>query len=79
MQPVPGLCPSSAPSRGYSNGFKVELMRKDFNLAVKAARDVNAKLVLGDVGLGIWDKVCADERCKGLDARVVYRWLGGKE
>lgn len=54
-------------------------MLKDFTLAVASAQDVGARLVLSDVGLETFRAVAQDERCKGLDARVVYRWLGGKE
>lgn len=35
-QPVPGVCPDAPPSNDYQGGFKVQLMRKDFNLAVEA-------------------------------------------
>lgn len=54
-------------------------MRKDFALAVDAAREVDAKLVLGDSGLATYTAASEDPRCRDLDSRVVYRWLGGKE
>ena len=79
IQPVPGVCPNSSPSRGYEGGFKVQLMLKDFSLAVEAAENVGVGLVLGEVGLGTYRAVSEDERCRDLDSRVVYRWLGGRE
>lgn len=54
-------------------------MLKDFSLAVSAAENVGARLVLGDAGLSTYREASEDERCKDLDSRVVYRWLGGKE
>ena len=54
-------------------------MLKDFSLAVSAAENVDAKLVLGEVGLKTYRAASEDERCRDLDSRVVYRWLGGKE
>ncbi|KAM0747254.1 hypothetical protein T439DRAFT_317940 [Meredithblackwellia eburnea MCA 4105] len=77
--PVPGVTPEAPPSNGYKGGFKVQLMKKDFKLAVEAAHNVGAKLVLGDAGLATYEAAANDPRCRDLDSRVVYRWLGGKE
>lgn len=78
-QPVPGVCPDAVTSHGYRGGFKVQLMRKDVALAVSAARTANARLVLGDAALETYEQASKDPRCRDLDARVVYRWLGGVE
>jgi 3-hydroxyisobutyrate dehydrogenase len=77
--PVPGLCPDAPASHGYRGGFRVQLMRKDFGLAVEAAERVGAKLALGREGLKVYEGASADERCRDLDSRVVYRYLGGVE
>ena len=77
--PVPGICPEAPASKGYEGGFRVELMKKDFGLAVEAAERVGAKLVLGKQGLRTYGEVSTDERCKNLDSRVVFRYLGGDE
>lgn len=76
---MPGVCPDAVTSDGYRGGFKVQLMRKDVGLAVDSARRVGARLVLGDVALETYDQASRDPRCRDLDARVVYRWLGGVE
>ena len=52
---------------------------KDFSLAVAAAKEVDAKLTLGDAGLETYKAVADDPRCSDLDLSVVYRWIGGKE
>lgn len=78
-QPVPGVCPDAVTSHGYRGGFKVQLMRKDVALAVAAAQAVHARLVLGDAALETYESASKDPRCRDLDARVVYRWLGGVE
>ena len=54
-------------------------MKKDFGLAVETAERVGAKLVLGEVGLRTYEEASLDERCRDLDSRVVYRYLGGIE
>ena len=35
--PCPGVVPDAPASKGYKPGFRLELMRKDFNLAVETA------------------------------------------
>ncbi|KAI9703417.1 MAG: hypothetical protein M1820_005889 [Bogoriella megaspora] len=79
FNPVPGLSPDAPPSHGYKGGFKVQLMKKDFGLAVDTAKRVGAKTVLSDVGLRTYEEASSDSRCKDLDSRVVYRYLGGRE
>lgn len=76
---MPGVCPDAVTSHGYRGGFKVQLMRKDVALAVSAAQAAHARLVLGDAALETYESASKDPRCRDLDARVVYRWLGGVE
>ena len=77
--PVPGLCPQAPASNGYKGGFRVQLMKKDFGLAVEAAERVGAKLALGEEGLKVYEGASQDEKCKDLDSRVIYRYLDGVE
>jgi len=77
--PVPGVCPEAPSSDGYKNGLKVQLMKKDFSLALGMARRVGSNNVLGDAGLRIYEGASEDERCKDLDSRVVFRYLQGNE
>jgi 3-hydroxyisobutyrate dehydrogenase-like beta-hydroxyacid dehydrogenase len=77
--PVPHVYPEAPSTGGYKQGFKVQLMRKDFGLALDMAKRVNSKNVLGEVGLATYDAASKDERCRDLDSRVVYRYLGGEE
>ncbi|CAP60931.1 uncharacterized protein PODANS_0_1140 [Podospora anserina S mat+] len=79
FNPVPNVCPQAPSSNGYRGGFRVELMKKDMGLAIAMARQVGAKNVLGVSGLGVYTAASAAEDCMGLDSRVVYRYLGGKE
>lgn len=79
VNPVPGVCPDAVTSKGYEGGFKVQLMKKDMTLAISAAREVDAKLVLADAGLSAYTAASDDPRCRDRDSRVVYRWLGGVE
>ena len=77
--PVPGLSPDAPASKGYKGGFRVQLMKKDFGLAVDTAKRVGVKLALGDEGLKVYEGSSADPECRDLDSRVVYRYLGGNE
>lgn len=79
FNPVPGVCPDAPSSHGYQGGFKVQLMYKDVGLAVKVAESVGAQLLLGGAGLKAYDAASADPRCRDLDSRVMYRFLGGDE
>ena len=74
--PDPNLHPVSSPFHGYDGGFALELCRKDVGLAVAGAKEVGAKLVLGESTVNAYQAACEDERCRGKDCRVVYRWLG---
>lgn len=77
--PVPGVYPEAPSSHGYQDGFKVQLMKKDFSLALDMARRVGSNNVLGDAGLKTYEGASEDERCKDLDSRVVFRFLEGNE
>ncbi|KAF4470597.1 3-hydroxyisobutyrate dehydrogenase [Fusarium albosuccineum] len=77
--PVPGICPDAPASKGYAGGFKVQLMAKDFGLAVSTAEEVGAKLVLGDAGLEAYKGASQDESCKDQDSCVLFRYIGGNE
>ncbi|KAL5400036.1 hypothetical protein PMIN06_001073 [Paraphaeosphaeria minitans] len=77
--PVPGVIEGSPASRGYEGGFGVALANKDLKLALKAAKEANIKLALGDTAKALYDEVEKAEDCKGKDFSVVYRYLGGKE
>jgi 3-hydroxyisobutyrate dehydrogenase-like beta-hydroxyacid dehydrogenase len=77
--PVPHVYPEAPSSDGWKQGFKVQLMRKDFGLAVDMAKRVGSHNVLGEVGLETYDRTAKDPRCRDLDSRVVYRYLGGQE
>lgn len=79
FNPVPGVCPDAPSSHGYKGGFKIQLMRKDVGLAVKVAESVGAKLLLAEAGLKAYDDASADPRCRDLDSRVIYRFIGGDE
>lgn len=77
--PVPGLSPDAPASKGYRGGFRVQLMKKDFGLAVDTAQRVGVSLALGKEGLKVYEDASVNPDCKDLDSRVVYRHLGGRE
>lgn len=75
--PVPGVKENSPSSKDYAGGFGVSLMHKDLRLAIKAADEAGAKLVLADLARTVYE--ATEKEHKGKDFSVVYRWLGGKE
>ncbi|CAK7207827.1 hypothetical protein SEUCBS139899_010642 [Sporothrix eucalyptigena] len=77
--PVPGVVPAAPSSSGYKGGFKVQLMAKDFGLAMQAAEKVEATTLLGHAGLDAYRKAGQDPNCRDLDSRVVFRYIGGDE
>ncbi|KAI9053704.1 hypothetical protein LZ554_002657 [Drepanopeziza brunnea f. sp. 'monogermtubi'] len=77
--PVPGVCPAAPASKDYAGGFKVQLMKKDFGLAVAAAEHVGARLQLGEAGLQTYAAASEDPNCRDRDSRVVFRYIGGDE
>lgn len=79
MNPVPGLSPKAPPSHGYKGGFKVQYMVKDVGLALQMAKLNGATLAMGNMSLGVYEAAARDPRCRDLDSKVVYRYLGGPE
>lgn len=75
--PVPGVKEGSPSSKDYEGGFGVKLMHKDLRLAIKAANEAGAKLVLSDIARSVYEET--EKQYKDKDFSVVYRWLGGKE
>lgn len=77
--PVPGVVETAPAGRDYGGGFGVALMKKDLRLALFAAKEADAKMVLGDRAMEVYTEAAEKEDCKGRDFSVVYRYLGGKE
>jgi 3-hydroxyisobutyrate dehydrogenase len=77
--PVPGVVETAPAGRDYQGGFGIGLMRKDLRLAMLAAKEAGAELPLAEKASEVYETAEAEDRCKGRDFSVVYRWLGGKE
>ncbi|OJZ80194.1 hypothetical protein ASPFODRAFT_174728 [Aspergillus luchuensis CBS 106.47] len=79
FNPCPGVVPNAPSSKGFEGGFKVQLMKKDFSLAVNLASSVGATLKLGIQGLETYEAASNDPQCFDKDSRVVFRYIGGDE
>ncbi|KAH7134330.1 NAD binding domain of 6-phosphogluconate dehydrogenase-domain-containing protein [Dactylonectria macrodidyma] len=77
--PVAGVVETAPAGRDYAGGFGIALMKKDLRLAMVAADEAGARMELANAAFGVYDKAEKEERCKGRDFSVVYRYLGGKE
>jgi 3-hydroxyisobutyrate/3-hydroxypropionate dehydrogenase len=73
--PVPGVQANVPSSRNYEGGFRIELCKKVLGMGVKLAEEAGARTILDKPTLAAFEEAAADERYKGKDARVVYKWL----
>ena len=60
--PVPGVCPAVPPSKHYENGFATALMTKDLGLAVAAATEASAPVVMGGLAHQLY-RYCSEFEC----------------
>jgi 3-hydroxyisobutyrate dehydrogenase-like beta-hydroxyacid dehydrogenase len=77
--PVPGIQANVPSSRDYEGGFRVELCAKVLGMGSQLAEMVGARTILDKPTLEAFGEVMGDERYKGKDARVVYKWLNESE
>lgn len=77
--PVPGIQENVPSSRGYEGGFRIELCAKVLQMGADLAEMVGARTVLDGPTLGALREAAGDERYRGKDARVVYKWLNESE
>lgn len=75
--PVPGVIETSPSSKGYAGGFGVSLMRKDLRLAMTAAEEAGAKLVLAEKAKEVYEET--EKAHRGKDFSVVYKWLNDEK
>ncbi|KAF7197757.1 putative 3-hydroxyisobutyrate dehydrogenase, mitochondrial [Pseudocercospora fuligena] len=73
--PVPGVQENVPSSRNYEGGFRIELCKKVLEMGIELAEQAGARTVLDKPTLAAFEEAAADERYKGKDARVVYKWL----
>ncbi|KAJ7188298.1 3-hydroxyisobutyrate dehydrogenase [Mycena filopes] len=70
----PACAQDAVTSKEYEGGFKVQLMEKDMKLAVAAASDVGARLVLGETTIGAYSSAANDSKYRDHDSRIIYKW-----
>lgn len=75
INPVPGVQANVPSSRNYEGGFRIELCIKVLEMGSELAKQANARTILDKPTLVAFGEAAADERYKGKDARVVYKWL----
>lgn len=73
--PVPGVQANVPSSRDYEGGFRIELCKKVLGMGTELAKQAGARTVLDQPTMAAFEEAAADERYKGKDARVVYKWL----
>ncbi|KAL1901124.1 hypothetical protein Sste5346_002191 [Sporothrix stenoceras] len=73
--PVPGVQPNVPSSRNYEDGFRIELCAKVLGMGTDLAKMVGARTILDGPTQTAFQEAMSDDRYKGKDARVVYKWL----
>lgn len=73
--PVPEVVASAPASRNYRGGFGVNLMNKDLRLAMVAAREAGAPILLGNSASEIYSSLEKNDATRNCDFSVVYRLL----
>lgn len=77
--PVPGIHANAPASRNYEGGFRIELCKHVLEMGTSLAEMVGARTILDKPTLKAFEEAAADDRYKGKDARVVYKWLNESE
>lgn len=77
--PVPGIQDNVPSNRNYEGGFRIELCAKVLGMGSKLAKSVGARTVLDRPTLEAFQEAMEDDRYRGKDARVVYKWLNESE
>jgi 3-hydroxyisobutyrate/3-hydroxypropionate dehydrogenase len=73
--PVPGIHANAPASRGYEGGFRIELCKKVLGMGLELGDMCGARMDTGRTTLKAFEEAAADDRYKGKDARVVWKWL----
>jgi 3-hydroxyisobutyrate/3-hydroxypropionate dehydrogenase len=73
--PVPGVVAKAPASHQYRGGFATSLMNKDLGIAIAAAEQVEAPLLLSQVASDVYGRLAKDDRYSKLDFSVVYAAL----
>lgn len=76
--PVPGVLAESPASKDYEGGFGTALMNKDLKLAMRAAQQFGIEPRLGPMAASIYSAIEGNDRYKGKDFSVVYKYLRGE-
>ncbi|KAJ3415228.1 hypothetical protein HDV05_005368 [Chytridiales sp. JEL 0842] len=77
--PCPGVLPNVPSSKDYEGGFGTSLMAKDLGLAVEAAKEVKATVLLGGLAGQVYTQVSGTSGFEKKDFSSVYKWLSGGE
>ena len=72
---MPGVQPNVPSSRNYEGGFRTELCKKVLQMGSDLTKQANARTVLDKRTLRAFEEAAADDRYKGKEVRVIYKWL----
>ena len=73
--PVKGVNPKASSSNDFKPGFTTELAAGVISDAYALMNQVDAKTILAPTVKGVFDRALISEKCKGMEARSVWRML----
>ena len=74
--PIPGVVPSAASNRDFAPTFTAELVNKDINLAIAAARDTGTPLQIGEHVQQLFQRL-VDAGLSGKDCSMIVQLVDG--
>lgn len=75
QNPVKGVSSNSSANRDFEPGFTIELCKGVLEMVADLGRDLKAKMPLCQGLLDTIEAASKDDRCKGKDCRVVYKYI----
>lgn len=75
QNPIKGISPNSSANRDFAPGFTIELCKGVLDMAVDLSKNVGVNMPLSQAVLDTFDAACQDDRCRGKDCRVVYKYI----
>ena len=73
--PVPGIMDGVPSSRDYEGGFATNLMLKDLNLALDAAKQVGAPVPTGELAEALYARARDEGGLGGKDFGSIYKFF----
>ncbi|KAH8689055.1 3-hydroxyisobutyrate dehydrogenase, variant [Talaromyces proteolyticus] len=79
QNPVKGVSSNSSANRDFAPGFTIELCKGVLEMVAQLGSELEANMPLCQALLDTIDAASKDDRCRGKDCRVVYKYIADVE